>query len=94
MVPGYHNKFWLTFVTEGLRDITVPETLNVVFEENSGKLVLVSGTLRIEDTLQDPAYAISINAVKLRRVVQMYQWYETEDQLSASLESAEHDSHR
>ncbi|XP_023320761.1 transmembrane protein 43-like [Eurytemora carolleeae] len=79
---------------EGLRDITVPETLNVVFEENSGKLVLVSGTLRIEDTLQDPAYAISINAVKLRRVVQMYQWYETEDQLSASLESAEHDSHR
>ena len=65
-----------------------------MFEENSGKLVLVAGVLNIEDSLQDPAYGISMNAVKLRRVVQMYQWYETEDQVSGNLESAEHDSHR
>ena len=79
-------------VSEGLRDVTVPETVDVVFEEHNGKLVLVTGQLDIEDPLEDPAYAISINAVKLRRVVQVYQWYETEDQ--TNMETGEHDSHR
>ena len=86
------NYTYLLPVSEGLRDITVPETVDVVFEENNGKLVLVTGQLDIEDALEDPAYAISINAVKLRRVVQVYQWYETEDQ--TNMETGEHDSHR
>ena len=51
--------------------MTVPETLDVVFDENNGKLVLVSGSLVITDPLIDPAYAISIQSVKLRRVVQV-----------------------
>ena len=56
---------------EGQRDITVPETLEVVFDENNGKLVLISGKLVIEDPLIDKDYGISINCVKLRRVVQV-----------------------
>jgi len=79
---------------EGLRDVTVPETLDVVFDENNGKLVLVSGPLNIADPLTDPDYGVSINSVKLRRVVQVYQWYETEDQQDSNIETAEHDSHR
>lgn len=78
---------------EGLRDVFVPETLDVVFDENNGKLVLVSGSLDIADPLEDAAYAISIQAVKLRKVVQMYQWYETEDPQN-NMEAADHDSHR
>lgn len=76
---------------EGQRDITVPESLDVVFDENNGKLVLVSGKLNIQDALLDNAYGISINCVKLRRVVQVYQWYETEDQIN--VENPDHDSH-
>jgi len=68
---------------EGLRDVTVPETLSVVFEENNGKLVLISGPLDVPDALVDEKYGISIKAAKLRKVVQVYQWFETEDQKSA-----------
>ena len=57
--------------SEGQRDITIPETLDVVFDENNGKLVLISGKLNIEDPLLDVEYGISINCVKLRRVVQV-----------------------
>ena len=46
---------------------------------NNGKLVLVSGPLNIEDDLEDPLYGIKIKAVKLKKLVQMFQWYETED---------------
>ena len=42
-----------------------------MFDENNGKLVLVSGSLDIADPLEDAAYAISIQAVKLRKVVQV-----------------------
>ena len=49
----------------------VPETTDVVFEEYNGKLVLVSGTLSITDPLKDATYGISINAVKLRKIVQV-----------------------
>ena len=56
---------------EGLRDVTVPETLSVVFEENNGKLVLISGPLDVPDPLLDEKYGISIKAAKLRKVVQV-----------------------
>ena len=49
----------------------MPETLEVVFDENNGKLVLISGKLVIQDPLIDKDYGISINCVKLRRVVQV-----------------------
>ena len=79
---------------EGLRDILVPETTNVVFEENNGALVLVSGELKIQDSLKDEKYGISMPAVKMRRVVQVFQWYETEDvKTSTYVETDEHDNH-
>ena len=49
----------------------MPETVEVVFEENNGKLVLISGPLVVSDPLQDATYEVSINAVKLRKVVQV-----------------------
>ena len=56
---------------EGLRDVLIPETLDVVFEENNGALVLVGGALVIEDNLKDEFYGISVPAVKMRKVVQV-----------------------
>jgi hypothetical protein len=58
-------------LAEGFRDVLVPETVEVVFEENNGKLVLISGPLVVSDPLQDTTYEVSINAVKLRKVVQV-----------------------
>ena len=49
----------------------IPETLDVVFEENNGALVLVAGSLNIQDTLKDEFYGISMAAVKMRKVVQV-----------------------
>lgn len=60
-----------------------------VKSENSGKLVHLSGTATTNETLFDPAFQISENALKLRRNVSMYQWEEessskTEKQLGGS----------
>ena len=75
---------------EGHRDLVIPENNDVVFDENNGKLVHVADRLRVDDPLEEHAYGISIKAVKLRRVVQMYQWYEVEDRTSTHNEG-EHD---
>ena len=56
---------------EGHNKVLVPETLDVVFEENNGKLVLLAGSLTVEDALTDPTYGVSIRAVKLRKRVQV-----------------------
>jgi len=72
---------------EGLREVTVPETTAVVFEENQGKLVLVAGALAVPDPLTEETYGISVRAAKLRKVVQVYQWFETEDQRATNQEN-------
>eukprot|EP00092_Neocalanus_flemingeri_P003678 GFUD01003952.1.p1 GENE.GFUD01003952.1~~GFUD01003952.1.p1 ORF type:complete len:406 (+),score=125.46 GFUD01003952.1:100-1317(+) len=80
-------------LAEGLRDVLIPETLDVVFEENNGALVLVGGALTIEDSLTDEFYGISVPAVKMRKVVQVYQWYETEDAHNQNIDTGDHDTH-
>ena len=70
----------------------VPETTNVVFEENNGALVLVSGKLNIQDSLKDEKYGIAMPAVKMRRVVQVFQWYETEDARQEVIHEGERES--
>ena len=72
----------------------VPETTDVVFDEHNGALVLVSGELNIPDSLKDEKYGISMPAVKMRRVVQVYQWYETEDtRTGLDSQGDDHDNH-
>ncbi len=44
---------------------------------NEGKPVHVTGKADTEAVLTDPVFALSANALKLDRVVEMYQWQET-----------------
>jgi len=44
--------------------------------QNNGKLVHVTGLATTTETLRDPQFAVSLNAIKLRREVEMYQWRE------------------
>lgn len=44
---------------------------------NEGKLIHVTGMANTDSTLTDPTFGISVNALKLNRVVEMYQWKES-----------------
>ena len=44
--------------------------------DNAGNLVHFSGDTSTTETLSDPDFAMSLNAIKLRRKVDMYQWHE------------------
>ncbi|MBN1672197.1 MAG: TMEM43 family protein [Kiritimatiellae bacterium] len=41
---------------------------------NEGRLVHVTGQTQTDETLADPIFGVSANALKLRRKVEMYQW--------------------
>ena len=43
---------------------------------NEGKLVLISGEAETKDELQDEAFSIAMNAMRLQRTVEMYQYHE------------------
>lgn len=45
---------------------------------NEGKLIHVSGEATTGETLSDPDFGVSVPAIRLRRVVEMYQWDEDE----------------
>jgi hypothetical protein len=49
------------------------ETVN---EENNGKLVHVSGKATTDELLTDSVFDVSVNAIHLKRDVEMYQWRE------------------
>jgi len=63
---------------EGLQALRVLPNSDVAFEENNNKLVHVTGYLHTAQELSDAEYGIMINAVKLKRTVQMLQWVEHE----------------
>ncbi|HNW92207.1 MAG TPA: hypothetical protein PKM88_04770, partial [bacterium] len=50
---------------------------NTVNPANEGKLVHVTGTAATTENLVDPQFGVSVNALKLERTVEMYQWKES-----------------
>jgi hypothetical protein len=46
---------------------------------NAGKLIHVTGKADTRATLTDPIFGVSANALKLNRVVEMYQWEESSE---------------
>lgn len=54
----------------------VSVTSNSVDPANTGKLIHTTGKAVTDATLTDPVFAVSANALKLKRIVEMYQWEE------------------
>ena len=52
------------------------ENINTVDTSRSGELVHAIGTAVTEDILDDPVFGISVNALRLNRDVEFYQWIE------------------
>jgi len=61
---------------EGLGVIVSLPSVDVVSDEHHNKLVHLQGKLSTDLALTDPDFGISIQCVKLRRNVEMYQWIE------------------
>ncbi|MGK7394894.1 MAG: TMEM43 family protein [Candidatus Cyclobacteriaceae bacterium M3_2C_046] len=49
---------------------------NQVITENEGKLVYLTGKAETENILKDEEFGVAVNALKLQRKVEMYQWVE------------------
>ena len=86
ILMGIGILYGFLFNAENDRDMrTIVENELVVLDtpdllpENNGKLVLINGFLSSDDTkLEDPFFGISVVSPQLSRVVQMYQWEESE----------------
>jgi len=58
--------------------IVVPIDINNVLENNNGKLVHLSGRATTDEVLTDIEFDVGVaSVIKLRRVVEMYQWKES-----------------
>lgn len=60
------------------QSIVVSVAATAVDPANNGKLVHTQGMATTEEILQDNEFGVSAPAIKLQRVVAMYQWKETE----------------
>lgn len=59
-------------------------------ENFEGKLLHIAGMLRVQEPIADANYNILVQSVKLRKIVQMYQWHEdyTENKFAEGDETA------
>jgi hypothetical protein len=62
---------------EGL-NIVVGLEEPILDEVNNKALIHFNGQISTSDSLHDPAFHISVKGIKLKRIVEMYQWIETE----------------
>ncbi|MEL6346950.1 MAG: hypothetical protein AAFV53_27805, partial [Myxococcota bacterium] len=62
-------------LTEGAGAV-VSVSADIVDPANEGKLIHISGTSATPEILTDPDFGFSLNAIKLSRDVEMYQWTE------------------
>ena len=53
---------------------------NLLDENNDGKLVHISGKVISDEILKDEEFDFEVNALKLRRNIEMYQWIEETEQ--------------
>lgn len=79
MILMWYNEGRAVKTAKGLKEggaevVTVSST--AVDPANNGKLVHVSGRLTTNDVLLDDQFGIKVNALKLKRNVEMFQWRE------------------
>ena len=64
---------------EGMSSV-ITISADVVAKENEGMLVHLIGEAKTAEILEDKPFGIALNAIKLTRHVEMYQWQEEEKQ--------------
>src|SRR3954470_3963631 len=86
MVSAFPMLFWnegrAVRMAESLgegRGIAVSVPSDKADPQNDGKLVHTTGRAKTADTVADPVFGVSVNALALRRKVEMYQWKETSE---------------
>ncbi|CAL7943559.1 unnamed protein product [Xylocopa violacea] len=67
---------------EALRNVAVLPNAMKLLSEYEGRLIHLSGPLKISEPLTEPDYGVIVSSVKLKRRVQMYQWVEIEEERS------------
>lgn len=67
---------------EALRNVAVLPNSMKLLPEYEGRLIYLSGALKISEPLTEPDYGVIVSSVKLKRRVQMYQWVEIEEEQS------------
>ncbi len=76
-------------LAEGVKKVITIDAGNVN-PDFEGQLVHLSGKANTAETLTDPQFGVSSNAIKLKRNVEMYQWQEDS---SSSARNSENKSH-
>ncbi|KAJ8404062.1 hypothetical protein AAFF_G00344120 [Aldrovandia affinis] len=64
---------------EGLSQVVALDLSSAPDFQNNNHLVHLSGPLRTAQALHDPNYRVSVQAAKLKRQVEMYQWVEHQE---------------
>uniref|UniRef100_A0A8C8HKE1 Transmembrane protein 43 n=1 Tax=Oncorhynchus tshawytscha TaxID=74940 RepID=A0A8C8HKE1_ONCTS len=65
-----------TSLDEGLSQVVSLHLYSSPLDHNNNHLVHLTGALRTLQPLHDPNYRVAVQAVKLKRQVEMYQWVE------------------
>lgn len=66
-------------LNEGLSQVVSLEPFSSLDLQNNNRLVHLSAQLRTAQPLHDPNYRVVVQAVKLKRQVEMYQWVEYQE---------------
>ena len=68
----------------------VPVSADEVNPKNEGKLVYLTGKANTDEVLEDTEFGVSVNALRLKREVEMFQWVEkTEERKEKKLGGSE-----
>ncbi len=74
LVYGLTQRSELTVLADEINEAVVEAQVDKLESKNDGKLVIVSGDIFASDTLTDEYFKVSHKTIKLKRVVEMYQW--------------------
>ena len=76
-----YNKYYTNLSINEIKNNTVEISKKYVDEDNNGKLVLLYGKINEHnDSLYDSEFDININATRLYRKVEIYQWVEEREE--------------